>query len=222
MSIKGVVFDIGETLVNEERQWFSWADWLGVSRLAFCSALGSVIERGVPHRKVFEMVAPGFDYDKACAERTAAGRDYRIEAADLYPDAIPALRALKDAGYRIGLAGNQPEEAEAALQSLGLCVDFIASSARWGVEKPSPAFFARIVEALGYPASAIAYVGDRLDNDVLPARRMGLHAIFVKRGPWGLIQSRWPEVSEASAVISSLEELPFALQRSEPAKEERS
>ena len=49
-------------------------------------------------------------------------------------------------------------------------VDLVASSERWGVEKPSPEFFARVVAEADRPADEIAYVGDRVDNDVLPAR----------------------------------------------------
>jgi FMN phosphatase YigB (HAD superfamily) len=52
--IRAVIFDVGETLVDETRAWGEWADWLGVSRLAFFGALGSVIERGLHHRQFFE------------------------------------------------------------------------------------------------------------------------------------------------------------------------
>ena len=44
-------------------------------------------------------------------------------------------------------------------------VDFVGSSERWGVEKPAPEFFARVAET-GRPDAEIAYVGDRVDNDV--------------------------------------------------------
>ncbi len=43
MTIRLVVFDVGETLVDESRMWGEWADWLGVTRLAFFAALGAVI-----------------------------------------------------------------------------------------------------------------------------------------------------------------------------------
>lgn len=59
--IRAVVFDVGETLVDETRQWGAWADWLGVTRLTFFAALGAVIARGEHHRRVFDLVAPGVD-----------------------------------------------------------------------------------------------------------------------------------------------------------------
>jgi HAD superfamily hydrolase (TIGR01549 family) len=211
MPISAVVFDAGETLVDETRQWFAWADWLGVTRLTFAAALGAVIERGWHHRRVFDLVAPGLDLARAEAERAAAGQAYAIEPRDLYPDALPALAALKAAGFAVGIAGNQPEGAEAALAACGFAADFIASSARWGVEKPSPAFFARVADAAGRPPGEIAYVGDRLDNDVLPALAVGMAGIFLLRGPWAHIHAGHPEAARASARISGLAALPEVL-----------
>ncbi|MEP6968027.1 MAG: HAD family hydrolase, partial [Pseudomonadota bacterium] len=154
--IRTVVFDVGETLIDETRHWGQWADWLSVPRLTFFAVLGVVIERGEHHRAVFDLVRPGIDLAAEMERRRAAGWAYGLEAADFYPDALPCLRALRAAGYRLGVAGNQPEEAEAALTAVGLAADFIASSARWGVEKPSAAFFARLIEAAGVPAADIA------------------------------------------------------------------
>src|SRR5438046_2419194 len=56
-------------------------------------------------------------------------------------------------------------------------------------------------------ASVIAYVGDRLDNDVLPAVEAGMFGVFIRRGPWGVLHSLRPEVERASARIESLDEL---------------
>jgi HAD superfamily hydrolase (TIGR01549 family) len=211
MPIKAVVFDVGETLVDETRHWGAWADWLGVTRFAMFAAMGSVIERREHHRQVYQVVSPGLDLAAEVEKRKAAGWRHSFEPDDFYPDALPCLRDLKAAGYRIGLAGNQPEEAETSLARARVTADFIASSARWGVEKPSQAFFDKVVEAAGVPASQIAYVGDRLDNDVLPAADAGMTAIFIRRGPWGYIHATWPEAARAHHRIDSLAELPGRL-----------
>lgn len=212
MPIKAVFFDVGETLVDETRQWLSWADWLGISRLSFCAALGAVIERGEHHWRVFDAFVPDFDLKEAAASRAAAGQGYAIEPRDLYPDALAGLHELKAAGFRVGIAGNQPEEAEPALKACGFDADYIASSARWGVEKPSPAFFTKVIEAAGCRPSEIAYVGDRLDNDVLPARRAGMCAVFLVRGPWGVIHARRHEAAKATITLHSLIGLSKALE----------
>jgi FMN phosphatase YigB (HAD superfamily) len=59
---------------------------------------------------------------------------------------------------------------------------FDATSDDWGVEKPDPAFFHKLVAVSGHQPDEIAYVGDRLDNDVLLAMQVGLRAIRVSRG----------------------------------------
>ena len=81
------------------------------------------------------------------------------------------------------------------------------------MEKPSPEFFGRIVALSGLPAERIAYVGDRLDNDVLPAMAAGLVGVFLRRGPWGVVQGGWPEVARAHLRVATLSELPDALDR---------
>jgi HAD superfamily hydrolase (TIGR01549 family) len=206
-----VVFDVGETLVDETRHWADWADWIGAPRFTFAAAFGAVVERGWHHRRVFELVRPGFDYAAEHARREAAGWRYTLEPRDFYPDALPCLVALRAAGFRVGICGNQPEAAETSLAALGVPADFIASSARWGVEKPDPGFFARVVEAAGVPAGAIAYVGDRLDNDVLPAKAAGMLAVFIRRGPWGVIQRASPQAAAADLHIETLAGLTEAL-----------
>ncbi|WP_110749638.1 HAD family hydrolase [Phyllobacterium leguminum] len=81
----------------------------------------------------------------------------------------------------------------------------------WGIEKPSVAFFKRIISEAKVHPSEIAYVGDRLDNDVIPASEAGLRTIFIRRGPWALIQSKILDTSRADAIIESLKELPARL-----------
>ena len=211
--ITTVVFDVGETLIDETRHWGEWADWLGVPRLTFFAALGVVIERRQHHRRVFDLVRPGLDVAAEEERRRAAGWTYRFEPGDFYPAALPCLAALKAAGCRIGLAGNQPEDAEAALSAAGFPADFIASSARWGVEKPDPAFFAKVAEAAGAAPAETAYVGDRLDNDVLPAKAAGMLAVFLRRGPWGMAHAGWPEAEQADIGLETLAALPKVLSR---------
>ena len=76
------------------------------------------------------------------------------------------------------------------------------------MEKPDARFFAEMCRAAGKDAERIAYVGDRLDNDVLPARRAGKFAVFLRRGPWAHIHANRPEVARADARVESLLEIP--------------
>ncbi len=212
-SIKTVVFDVGETLIDETRMWAGWARHLGVPIPAFLTALDEAIATGAHHRTAITRFRPGLDMDQAMVERKSAGELITFDADDLYPDALACLETLRAQGYSIGIAGNQPRDAERALREIGFDADFIAASARWGVEKPSSEFFVKVAEAAGCLPSEIAYVGDRLDNDVLPARAAGMTAIFIERGPWGRIHATRTDVALAHVHVRSLTALPDALQR---------
>jgi len=187
MTIKAAFFDVGETLVDESRDWAGWADYLGVSRLTFFATLGAVIERGEHHRIVFNIIRPDIEFSELSRQRRMQGESYSITPKDFYPDAIPCLARLRNDGVLIGIAGNQPLEAEHALRTLGVPADIVASSASWRVEKPAPAFFERVIAATnGLAPSEIAYVGDRLDNDIEPALQAGMVPVFIRRGPWAV------------------------------------
>ena len=186
--IRAVVFDVGETLVDESRAWGEWADWLGIPRLTLFAVLGGVIARGDAHEGVFEVLRPGLDIEAEAARRRDAEGGTWVNATDLYPDALPTIAALREAGYLVGVAGNQPQETEQVIASLGISLDLVASSAGLGVAKPDPAFFESVADELHLPAGAIAYVGDRIDNDVIPARLAGMLPIFIRRGPWAHLQ----------------------------------
>jgi HAD superfamily hydrolase (TIGR01549 family) len=211
MTIRAVCFDVGETLIDETRHWGEWAEFLGVPKLTLFTALGVTMERGQSLRRVFEIFRPDLEFSKVRQMRAAQGYEYDFHAGDLYPDAIPCLSALKSRGFKVLIAGNQPIEAEAALARLQVPADVIASSAGWGVSKPDPAFFERVIEAAGERAESIAYVGDRMDNDVLPARAAGMVAVLLRRGPWGWMHAERPDVDAAHLLLHDLTTLPDAL-----------
>lgn len=199
-----VVFDVGETLVDETRVWSTWADVVGIPRLTFMAVLGAVIARGGAHHEVFtEFGLPHWESRRDELEAAYGG----FGEADLYPDVRPAMAQLRSAGFRLAIFGNQPASRTAELSALNLPVERIAMSAEMAVAKPSPAYFARVLELLGSPdPGLVAHVGDRVDNDVLPAAAAGLCSVWLRRGPWGLIQQLPPGFGPA-LVVSSLAEL---------------
>jgi HAD superfamily hydrolase (TIGR01509 family) len=209
--IKAIFFDVGETLIDETRLMHLWADTLGVDRDAFLAVLDDVIFRDEPIRNLFERLKPGFDVAAARAQRKRDGTDFFIEARDLYADARPGLLALKQQGLFIGIAGNQPPTAKAALESFGLDVHLITTSAELGVSKPSPDFFRQILELSGFQPHETAYVGDRVDNDVIPAQAAGMTAVFIERGPFGRVHARRGDAAGADICVKSLSEISEAL-----------
>ena len=206
-----VVFDVGETLVDETRHWGEWADWLGVPRLTFFGALGGLIAAGRSHREVFTLVRPDLDHARAVAERARQGWRYDIRQSDFYPDALPCLQSLRERGFRIGVVGNQPEACERSRRQMGLSLDLLGSSERWGISKPSPEFFQRIVREAGLPPGAVYYVGDHPANDITPAHDAGMKPVFIRRGPWAILHDGGADARHAALRIRTLAELPDSL-----------
>jgi FMN phosphatase YigB (HAD superfamily) len=162
---------------------------------------------------VFELFRPDIDVAAEAARMTAAGRPTIFSLDDLYPDAVPTMHALRAAGYRLALAANQPRAAADVLAAMDVTFDLVAMSDAWGVAKPDPAFFERLIAELGMDPGEIAYVGDRVDNDVRPAAAAGMVAVLIRRGPWGWIQAGASDPPDASIVLDSLSDLPDALGR---------
>jgi HAD superfamily hydrolase (TIGR01549 family) len=207
--IRAVVFDVGECLVDEAREYGTWADWLGVPRHTFSAVFGAVIARGQDYRQTFQLFRPGFDLTEERERRVAAGKSESFGEDDLYPDVRPALSELRSAGLWVGIAGNQTVRAGEILRSLSLPNDMIATSDDWGVSKPDPAFFEAVAKESPYDPTETLYVGDRLDNDIRPAVATGFQTALIRRGPWGIIQQDDPEADRLPTIrIDSLAELP--------------
>lgn len=207
--IRAVVLDVGETLVDETREYGTWADWLGVPRHTFSAVFGAVIATGQGYRDVFQYFRPGFDLDQERERRADAGLPETFGEDDLYPDVRPCMSALRNMGIWVGVAGNQTARAGGILRSLGLPADMIATSDEWGVTKPEASFFEAVINAAQCEASGILYVGDRLDNDLKPAKGAGMRTAFIRRGPWGYIWEHHPDMNGAADWrIESLTEIP--------------
>lgn len=199
MALKAVVFDVGETLVDEERWWRELAVRMDLQPHVLWAALGVTIARGEEHEALWGHIG---------VEKPDAWQDLSYSLDDLYPDALDCLRRVRELGLRVGIVGNQTSALEAWAREAVLSADVVSSSSSLGVRKPDPEFFARVVELMRCAPSETAYVGDRVDNDVLPAAAAGLTAIHIRRGPWGRLQKTPPE---AALGLDDLAALPGAL-----------
>jgi HAD superfamily hydrolase (TIGR01549 family) len=208
---EAVAFDVGETLVDESRIWLRWADRLGVTRLSMLGVIGGVAALGRPHADAFRIVKPGTDVEselREWANDEPDGLRENFDEDDLYPDVRGCFARLRQYGIGVIVAGNQPPQARAALERMALGADQILISDEIGVEKPDEAFFRAVAAAAGTAPDRVVYVGDRVDNDVLPARAAGMRTVLLRRGPWGHLQAEWPEAASAGHVLDTLDDLP--------------
>ncbi|MGW7102586.1 HAD family hydrolase [Streptomyces sp. NPDC054838] len=212
--IRTVVLDIGETLTRDDRYWAAWADWLGVSRHALSALVGAVVVDGRDNADAIRMLRPDIDISAEYAAREAAGLGERLDESDLYEDVRPTLAALRAAGARVVIAGNQSRKAGDLLRALDLPSDLVVTSGEWGVAKPARGFFEQVLAVSNCPAAATLYVGDHPANDIFPARAAGLRAAHLRRGPWGHWWADDPQVRAAADwSIDSLAELPDLVKR---------
>ncbi|MHA4776088.1 HAD family hydrolase [Streptomyces sp. MSC1_001] len=206
--IKTMVFDIGETLVRDDRYWRAWADWLDVPHHTLSALVGAVVARGLDNAEAIRLLKPGADIGTEYAAREAAGRGEYLDETDLYPDVRPTLAGLRALGVRVVIAGNQTVRAGELLRALDLPADLVVMSGEWGVAKPSAAFFDRVLEVADAAPHETLYIGDHPANDVFPARAAGLRTAHLRRGPWGHLWADDPDVvAAADWRVNSLVEL---------------
>jgi HAD superfamily hydrolase (TIGR01549 family) len=191
VAVTAVVFDVGETLVDETKNWEHVADACGVPRFTLMALVGATAARGESPRVVREWL----DIDPP---RVAFLND------EFYPDAVPCLQRLKKRGFFVGAVGNMGIQHEDLVRPH---VDFVSSSERWEVEKPSPVFFERVLAETGRAPEEVAYVGDHVVNDIEPTLAAGMVAVHIRRGPWGYLLEPPPDAIR----IRSLDELPEVL-----------
>lgn len=206
--IRAVALDVGETLVRDDRYWAAWADWLSVPRHTLSALVGAVVAQGRDNAEAVRLVRPDADVAAIRDAMEAAGAGEQLDETDLYGDVRPALSALRHAGLRVIVAGNQTARAGRLLRALDLPVDHVATSQEWGVAKPHAEFFARVVSLADCKPHEVLYVGDHPANDVFPAVHAGLAAAHLRRGPWGHLWADDPDVALAADYrVGSLTEL---------------
>ena len=205
-----VVFDIGEVLIDETRVWAVWAELLGVSLPSLVAVLGAAIVQGESIGATFAHLAPNVDWQELEEEHERHYGGFTPD--DLYGDVRTCLEALVGDGFRVYLAGNQPARRGPQLEALALACDGVTTSEELGAEKPDPAFFAAVLQLVDREdAGRILYVGDRVDNDVLPASAAGMRICWLRRGPWGQLQDLPDGADEPDLVLEGLGELPTLL-----------
>ncbi len=130
-----------------------------------------------------------------------------------YPEAAKVLAALRGRGYHIGVIANQSAGTEERLRAWGLMehIDLVVASAEAGVAKPDPAIFRMALAQAGCLPEEAAMIGDRLDNDIAPAKAVGMRTIWLPQGPavWQRVRktSECPDL-QVESLTELLEVLP--------------
>lgn len=142
-------------------------------------------------------------------DRNAARGDFELR------DGIPALlEKLSSERLLLGLAANQPTGALENMDRAGILKYFKYREVSGSIDlrKPDPRLLLHACEGLGVMAGEAIMVGDRIDNDIVPAKMLGMTAIrFVSGRHAGQQPRSWREAPDAN--VYSVDELDSAISR---------
>jgi HAD superfamily hydrolase (TIGR01509 family) len=116
----------------------------------------------------------------ACAVEITRGWE-RHENFELYPDTLPVLDELRDAGLKIGLVSNSARDVLAFARHHRLEIDAGISSFHHGRTKPHASIFRAVLDLLDVGPAEAAMVGDTVEDDVEGALAVGMRAVLVDR-----------------------------------------
>ena len=198
--VKWIFFDVGSTLVDEKRSYARGAQELlagtDIPLAEFEARREALARAGTPGDSTlaasFGLTAPPWP----------SGEEI------VFPDAVSTLRTLRQRGYRLGIIANQEPGLPARLDARGLgeFLSVILSSAEFGSAKPEPGIFEAALRQANCRPEEAAMVGDRLDNDIAPARKLGMRTVRILQGYGALAQPRNAEETP-DAQVHTLAEL---------------
>lgn len=204
MVIHWIFFDIGSTLVNE----------MACYRKRFEDAVaGTGISVSAFEKKVIEFARQNKKGDHEAARYFGVSLPkWPVEAENLYPETRRVLSSLKQRGFHLGVIANQSAGTEERLRSWGLrdYFEIVIASAEVGVSKPDLQIFYMALEQAGCLPQEAIMVGDRLDNDITPAKTLGMGTVWVRQG-YARYSTPQTAAEEPDYTVESLADVPDLL-----------
>ena len=198
-NITWLFFDVGSTLIDEQ--------------IAYNHRMQDIAEAAnTTYQKVYETAVEFFKQNKKGDLETAKQLGvplpkWHTEDEILYPDATQCLKNLCHK-YKIGIIANQELGTKDRLQQQGILqyIDLVIASAEEGVAKPDEKIFKIALERAACKSGNAIMIGDRIDNDIIPAKNLGFHTIWIKQG-FGQYWNITKEDDTPDYTVCSLSEL---------------
>lgn len=197
--IEWIFFDVGSTLTDEsaevERRLREVAN---SAKLPYSQVFDKTVELYENHRNGSAEISKILGVAKP---------EWNINNETLYPNTAETLKTLRKK-YKIGIIANQPEGTVDRLQKYGIAkyIDVVVASFEEGVAKPDERIFQIALQRAGCQAEHAVMVGDRVDNDILPAKKIGIRTVWIKQGLGKFWQVRNDD-ENADCEIESITEL---------------
>ena len=173
--IKWIFFDIGSTLVDESAVYENRIKEImqgnNIDRNEF---VAKVIERAQTSPK--PIVSAAEDYGVKVPA-------WRHDLEVLYPDTKELLQRLSQK-YKIGIIANQDFGTEQRLTDFNVYqyINLVIASAEEGVAKPDLRIFQIALDRANCKPEEAVMVGDRIDNDIIPANKIGMKTVWIRQG----------------------------------------
>ena len=196
---KWIFFDIGSTLIDESIAYRKRIErTIADTNVTYDDFYNKMVE-------ISKFNQSG--YNKALEAYGLKMAPWNSNDEFIYPEAEEVLRKLGE-HYKIGIIANQNLGSEERLDKLGLlkCIDLVIASAEEGVAKPDLRIFQIALDRANCKPKEAIMVGDRIDNDILPANKIGMTTVWIRQGFGGLAK---PQTSAETPdyTINNLNEL---------------
>ena len=205
VGIRWVFFDLGSTLLDESG---------AIHRRVRETTEGSDVTYQLFRDAMLEAFCKNRDGYREALERFGLQKmPWHSEEERIYPGMKDLLERLRGQ-YSLGVIANQVPGVEERLRDFGISEYFelVLASAEVGLSKPDPRMFQLALDRAGCRAEQAAMVGDRLDNDILPARALGMKTVWVRQGDWKYALPRSPEETP-DFIVEDLKELDVILKQ---------
>ena len=200
-SEKWLFFDVGSTLIDETEALLhrirETVDGSGVSVAEFTRAANAYYAEGID------------GYQAAVNDYALSKTPCHAEDERPYGDAASTLCALKTRGYRLGIIANQTPGLNERLRQWQILsfFDVIAASADCGFSKPDPEIVRYALRNAGCRPENAVMIGDRIDNDLLPAKALGMRTVRILTGPSAVFPYSGDPVDSTVRSLSALLDL---------------
>lgn len=195
-NIKWIFFDIGSTLVDESKAYeHRLKDAIAETDISYEQAYNKVVEIA-KQNNAEPIKALGLPL-------TPWHSEYEI----INPKAEDCLKLLHKK-YKIGIIANQPPGTAERLKKYGIYeyIDLVISSAEENIAKPDLKIFKLALDRAKCSPQNAVMVGDRIDNDIVPAKALGMRTVWVRQG-FGGLSTPQNEAETADLTIQNISEI---------------
>ena len=204
-NIKYIFFDVGYTLINEDDVWShrcreqAQTDEAKALSLTAENIYNEIVAASLAHKSQYRTVVQKYNLTQIAP--------YRHDMEKVYPEAKSVLEQLSKK-YRLGIIANQADGLVARLEKEGIAHYFttIVSSFDCQASKPDLKIFEAALQKANCAPSEAVMIGDRLDNDIFPAKSIGMKTVWIKQG-FGGMQVVTEDRFEPDVQVSNLTEL---------------